>query len=364
MLRGLCLGLVLMQIGAAATRPVSRPEARGETDPVPHKGDAADDPAVWVHPSRPERSLILGTDKLGGLIVYGMDGKQKQVVSPKCMPDNVDLIHGVALDGRATDLALASVREPGKWGVKLWAIDEQTLKLSDATDRVRGAKGVIRVFQGDVPYGLCTYQSRKTGRSYFFVNDKRGRIEQYELKPDGVGLAAERVRSLKVGSMVEGCVADDELGHLYVAEETVGVWRFAAEPNAGDARKSVVRIGEHGVVADVEGLAIYHAAGGRGYLIVSSQGNNTFKVFERGGENAFVMSIDPTASARIDDVSDTDGIAVTNRPTSLEFAKGVLLVQDGVNRKGRNQNFKLYAWEDVAGGRLLVDPDHMSISGR
>ena len=63
---------------------------------------------------------------------------------------------------------------------------------------------------------------------------------------------------------------------------------------------------------------------------------------------------DPKAG-KIDDVSDTDGIAVTNCPTSKQFPKGVFVVQDGIN-SGGNQNFKLYAWEDIAGTRLIVDP--------
>src|SRR4051812_47856200 len=42
-------------------------EASRSTDPVPHDGDAADDPAIWVDPSDPARSRVLGTDKEGGL---------------------------------------------------------------------------------------------------------------------------------------------------------------------------------------------------------------------------------------------------------------------------------------------------------
>src|SRR5437867_12086810 len=51
-------------------------------------------------------------------------------------------------------------------------------------------------------------------------------------------------------------------------------------------------------------LAIYYAGGARGYLIASSQGNNTYKVYESGGENRFVLTIEPKAG-RLDDVSDT-----------------------------------------------------------
>jgi 3-phytase len=148
-------------------------------------------------------------------------------------------------------------------------------------------------------------------------------------------------------------VADDELGFLYVAQETVGIWKFGAEPDASAEGRLVARVGEHGLMADVEGLAIYYATQGRGYLIASSQGNNTYKVYERGGDNRYVLTIDPQGG-RIDDVSDTDGIDVTSCPTSRQFGKGLFVVQDGAN-EGGNQNFKLYAWEDIAGANLLID---------
>jgi len=115
----------------------------------------------------------------------------------------------------------------------------------------------------------------------------------------------------------------------------------------------VAQVGENGLTADVEGLAIYYATSGRGYLIASSQGNNTYKVYERAGANRYVLTIDPKG-ARIDDVSDTDGIEVTSCATSRPFAQGVFIVQDGQNAGG-NQNFKLYAWEDIAGTSLLID---------
>jgi 3-phytase len=47
---------------------------RVETTPVSHSGDAADDAAIWVNPSDPARSTIIGTDKLGGIAVYDRAG--------------------------------------------------------------------------------------------------------------------------------------------------------------------------------------------------------------------------------------------------------------------------------------------------
>ncbi|HEV2950851.1 MAG TPA: phytase, partial [Actinomycetota bacterium] len=62
-----------------------------ETDPVAHGGDAADDAAIWVHPTDPALSTIIGTDKLGGLAVYDLSGAQLQLLDPARRMNNVDL---------------------------------------------------------------------------------------------------------------------------------------------------------------------------------------------------------------------------------------------------------------------------------
>ena len=54
---------------------VSLINASVETQPVATDGDAADDPAIWLHPSNPERSLVIGTNKQSGLTVYNLRGE-------------------------------------------------------------------------------------------------------------------------------------------------------------------------------------------------------------------------------------------------------------------------------------------------
>ncbi len=71
-----------------------------QTVPVPSGGDAADDPALWLHPFHPEQSLLLGTDKQGGLHVYNLDGSQRQLVGRGCHPNNVDVLCGFLLGGQ------------------------------------------------------------------------------------------------------------------------------------------------------------------------------------------------------------------------------------------------------------------------
>ena len=65
-----------------------------------------------------------------------------------------------------------------------------------------------------------------------FVNARDGQIAQMALTDtDGDGLVdGAIVRKWDVGSEVEGCVADDELGDLYISEEDVAIWKYGAEP--------------------------------------------------------------------------------------------------------------------------------------
>src|SRR5262245_1879694 len=78
-----------------------------ETDPVPHGGDAADDPAIWINPNDAAKSTIIGTDKMGGLAVYDLSGKQIQYLSDGKM-DNVDLRDGFNLGGQKVAIVTAS----------------------------------------------------------------------------------------------------------------------------------------------------------------------------------------------------------------------------------------------------------------
>src|SRR5688572_25356132 len=99
------LGTIALLFAACGGRqdPVVSVTATVETAPVRHSGDAADDPAIWVHPTDPSRSLILGDDKGGGLCVYGLDGAELQVLDERKRINNVDLRYGVPLAGTFGD---------------------------------------------------------------------------------------------------------------------------------------------------------------------------------------------------------------------------------------------------------------------
>jgi 3-phytase len=314
-----------------------------ETEPVPHGGDAADDPAVWVNPADPSMSVVIGTDKDGGLLVYDLAGRELQYLEAGDM-NNVDLrpaVDGFTLGGRSVVLVVAGNRKSNS--VDVFELDPATRQLRDvAGDAIEPAMDV---------YGSCLYRSAGSGKLYVFVNSKDGAVQQWELRDDGSGrVVGAQVRSFGLGSQLEGCVADDELGHLYVGEEARGIWKFGAEPDAGDSGSLIVEASPSGpLVADVEGLAIARRDDGTGHLIASSQGDNSYAVFQREGENSYVGSFRITDGGGIDGTSDTDGIDVAAAPLGASFPSGVFVAQDGENDEGR-QNFKLVPLDQILPG--------------
>ncbi|MBI1764389.1 MAG: phytase [Acidobacteria bacterium] len=308
-----------------------------ETEPVPHGGDAADDPAIWVHPADPSLSTIIGTDKMGGLAVYDLNGKQLQYVADGLM-DNVDLRNGFKLGGQKVTLVTAGDRRDNS--IAIYKVNPQTRQLENV------AAG--KVTHGVKVYGACMYQSRLSGKTFYFATSKSGEVEQFELTDNGQGkVDARSVRRFKVGGVVEGCVADDELGHFYVSEEPVGIWKYSAEPEGGTTRVAVGKVGDGHLHADVEGLTIAYGPNGTGYLIASSQGNYSYVVYKREGGNEFVKQF-RIGDGAIDGVEETDGIDVTTANLGGQFSKGVFVVQDGFNDKGsKNQNFKLVPFDAI-----------------
>lgn len=322
---------------APAAPPVLEVTALVETVPVSVGGDAADDPAIWVHPKDPSRSVVLGTNKQKGLHVYDLKGQELQFL-PDGRMNNVDVRDGFPLGGRAVTLVTAGNRSDDT--IAIYTLDHETRKLANAAARpIKTANA----------YGACMYRSAKSGKYYYVLANKSGVVQQWELFDDGKGrVDARLVRTLEVGSQLEGCAADDELGHLYVGEEAKGVWKYGAEPDAGAARTSVATTGAGGVLtADVEGIAIAKTGDGTGFVVVSSQGNNSYVLLRREGENAYVRTF-RVVDGPVDGVQETDGLDVTTANLGEPFSKGLLVVHDGVNEKAF-QNFKLVPLERVLG---------------
>lgn len=326
--------------------------AASETTPVPSIEDAADDPAIWIHPRVPGESLVIGTDKGGGLATYRLDGTQVEYRADGRM-NNVDIRQGVRFWGRDVDLVAASVRQEA--AIALYLIDPDSGRLVPA--------GRIPTGLADA-YGVCLFVSPGDRRVYALVNAQDGTILQFALSeqdpvsgpesaavsPPPAILNGTEVRRFRVESQPEGMVCDDAHARLFVGEEAVGVWRFGAEP--GDQRAPVLVAGAGGdgpLRPDVEGLAIIPTSMDDGWLIVSSQGNSRFVVYDRRPPHALRLVFE-VGDARIDGVSETDGIDATSAPLGAAFPRGIFVAQDGLNTGAggeENQNFKIVDWRDI-----------------
>jgi len=338
--------------------PVVTPVA--ETDPVHGFGDAADDAAIWVHPTDPERSLILGTDKTesGGLFVYELDGSLRDFLELGEL-NNVDLRDGFLLGAREVTLITATNRTTDS--LTILALDPETLEIEDVAD------GLVSTLPRS--YGTCMYRS-PSGAFYTFVNTEDGRYGQFELVTDGETVAAELVREFCLETQPEGCVADDAYERVFVGEEGFGVWSFPAEadsPATGDELPNcetaipgrMIESTFDGVLTkDVEGMSLYAEGDNGGLLIVSAQGAHEFVAFDRlpPHDPVLTFAVWGGGAACLDGVEETDGLDVTSRPAGSAYPRGVLVVQDGFNGDPVDkQNFKLISMADVL--TLIDDPD-------
>jgi 3-phytase len=309
-----------------------------ETASVPGAADGADDSAIWIHPSDPTQSSVIGTDKFGGLAVYTLSGQQLQYLTDGAM-NNVDLRYNFMLGGKPVTLVTAGNLTNNS--IAIYQVNPTTRLLTNVAART--------ITPGLVIYGSCMYHSPTSGTYYVFLNAEDGTVEQWELFASAGGQVDGVLRRrFDVGKRVEGCVADDEAQTFYIGEEAIGIWKYGAEPNTGDARILVDSTGADGhVVSDVEGLTIYYACSGGGYLIASSQGNDTFVIYQRGGNNAYVATFAIVAGNGIDRVTHTDGIDVSNYGLGSPFEQGVFVAQDGFDESATN-NYKLVRWRDIA----------------
>ena len=317
--------------------------AVAETDPVRSGGDAADDAAIWINAQNPSASLIIGTDKQSGIEVYDLAGARVQFV-PAGLANNVDL-RTFSQAGDWAALAAASNRTANT--ISLFLIDRKgTLTWLQDSEVTTGLTEV---------YGLCMF--RNDQGMQVFVNDTDGRFQQWGLFQVDAGesaepmlFEAELLREFSVPGQPEGCVADDTGQRLFLGVEEVGVRTLSARYEAPAVLLPVMDIDGTILAADVEGMSLY-LADDSGYLIVSSQGNNSYAIFDRlspfSYRGSFVVA--DSEGRRVDGTQDTDGLDVSSVSLGPDYPEGILVIQDGINQlPGASQNFKYLSWHDIA----------------
>ncbi|GAB3912465.1 phytase [Larkinella knui] len=306
----------------------------------------SDDPAVWINPTDPSQSLILGTDKEtdGALYVFGLDGKiqPEKVVKNLKRPNNVDVEYGLQLNGKPTDIAVVTERLTHK------------LRIFSLPDMKPVDGGGLEVFVGETGdgfrdlMGIALYKT-KTGTIYAIVGRKNGPtngsyLAQYRLEDNGTGtVKASLVRQFGLYSgkkEIESIAVDDELGYVYYSDEGQGVRQYFADPEKGN--NELALFAQTGFTEDHEGISIYKLTDTTGYILVSDQGANRFHVFSREGtpQKPYEHSL-----LKIVNVStkQSDGSETVSVPLNSTFQHGLFVAMS------TDRTFQLYRWEDLVG---------------
>ncbi len=308
-----------------------------------------DDPAIWINKANPAESLILGTDKgdlTGGIYVYTLDGKidsSRSVFNMK-RPNNIDVEYGMIINGVPTDIAVCTER--GRNMIRVFSLP--SMKPID--------NGGIEVFVGEKerdPMGIGLYKDPKTAVVYAIVGRKTGPdstyLWQYKLDAAANGtVSGTKVRAFgrfEGNAEIEAIVVDDALGHIYYSNETIGIRQYFASPEKGNDELAL--FATTGVREDHEGLSIYPTSSTTGYILLSDQQANRFRVYSREGtkENPYDHKL-----LKIVNVSaqESDGSDVTEVPLNDTFKHGLFVVMS------TDKTFHFYRWEDIAGNELKV----------
>ncbi|MBD3166936.1 phytase, partial [bacterium] len=277
--------LLLVSLSACTTtKDVDRLEPVVVTDATLHD---TDDPAIWVHPDDPARSLVIGTDKEeeGALYVFDMEGRvdEERTVRGLRRPNNVDVEYGILLDGKEIDIAVTTERLENR--LRVFQLPEMT--------PVDG--GGLPVFEGTeqrAPMGIALYKRPADSAVFAIVSRKTGPsgsyLWQYRLNDNGEGtIVAEKVREFGAFSggdgEIEAIDVDDALGYVYYTDEAAGIRKYHADPDRPDAAQELAVFGQERFKEDREGISIYELDGRTGYILVSDQQRNAFQVFRREG---------------------------------------------------------------------------------
>lgn len=299
-----------------------------------------DDPAIWIHPTNPKESLVIGTDKDtdGGLYVFNLQGKIIKKSETIKRPNNVDIAYGLKIDGVLTDIAVTTERETNK--IRIFSLPD--LKPLD--------NGGIPVFEGELerdPMGIAIYTRPSDKAVFAIVGRKSGPsgsyLWQYELKgTSNAKVEATLVRKFGAYSgkkEIEAIAVDNELGAVYYCDEQYGIRKYKADPSLND-NQELALFGQKDFKSDHEGMAIYKSSATTGYILVSNQQVNSFMVYPREGSNGNpndyrLLAEIPTSTI------ECDGADVTAIDLGKPFDKGLFVAMSN------GKTFHFYDWKII-----------------
>ena len=348
--------IFLLFLTMSASSPLAHPSVDIRpalaTAPV---SDDPDDPAIWVHPSDPARSLIIGTNKVqapaGALVVFGLNGRVRQTIAGLDRPNNVDVEYGLVVGGQPTDIAVTTERL--KHRLRIFKIPRDDGALTDIS-----SGGGAPVLDGETgeraePMGIALYRRPRDGAVFAIVSPKtgpqQGYLWQYRLEDDGAGrVKATEVR--RFGSFsglkeIEAIAVDDALGYVYYADEGNGIHKWHADPDHPGAGGELAHFGQTEFAGDNEGIAVYARPDGTGYIVCTDQidGNSHYHIYAREGGHVGPHDHAQMIKCARGGADGTDGIEITSAALGRGFPNGLMVVMNSGAK-----NFLVYRWEDIA----------------
>jgi 3-phytase len=167
--------LLAVFVGSALAANSAEVQATLETEAFLDSEEAdADDPAIWVHPTLSQASIVIGTLKNAGLAVFDLGGKTIQRIDYEdedARQNNVDLLYDVSLGGLTRDLAVVTDR--GLDHVRVFAINPAGSAAATPLSEVTVPDPPV-VFEGDnniSAYGIAPGSPRRACRTWLSVSD-------------------------------------------------------------------------------------------------------------------------------------------------------------------------------------------------
>lgn len=318
-------------------------------------GDDPDDPAIWLHPTEPARSLVIGTNKVkspgGALVVFGLDGAIRQTMGGLDRPNNVDVEYGLPVGGAVTDIAVATERFQSQ--LRVFGVPADGGALREITSPGNTRVFTDRAGEDAAPMGISLYRRPRDGAIFAIVAPKSGPrtnyLGEYRLSDDGAGrVKASFVRYFGRFSglaEIEAVAVDDEPGYVYYADEGDGIHKYHADPGHPEASRELAHFGRTGFHADREGIAIYAGAGGTGYVVCTDQiaGNSEYHFYRREGEPGNPHDHNTLVKIVRGGADSTDGLEIASRPLGPAFPTGMMVAMNSGAR-----NFLFYRWDAIA----------------